>query len=116
MTVKHTTACLTRQREWEEWREAHPDYCRTCEGDGFFYTPQTWEEPESVDSCPTCYDEALCPWCGAIMFQIQNDEGNDCQYCTECKWTDADWENLPCVPHAECECWMIDEYEGEHPF
>lgn len=101
-TAKCTAYTLAIQRAIEHFAELHPHYCRTCLGEGALnYMEDVCGDggprmPMS-DPCPDCTEIGKCPLCG----QMTLDE--DCEKCSNCKWTYL--TNEICPEPYECYCW-----------
>lgn len=113
--MKHTEKCRSRteraRQAQEEWRAAHPDHCRYCNGWGGGWSPGsavpwgmgTVNLPDEFDPCPRCWDTGHCPGCGRPLLT----DNEDCCYCPGCGYTDQDPSGCP--PDEECLCWLNEE-------
>jgi len=111
--MKHTTKCIivteTINKEIEFFGKRHPNYCRTCGGQG---SHTYWENVagdggshmQMAESCPDCTEKGICPRCGKTSLN------EECDSCTNCAWM---YKTIDVCPEShECYCWEED-YEKE---
>lgn len=109
--ITHTPSCQARIDARSKWLEDNPNHCKTCEGRGYHYYPQTRHEPESFDPC-SCIEDGLCPRCSE---GVDFDEATGVSTCPECHWTDEAFATggiMPddfYAPDVDCDCWMRKE-------
>ncbi len=105
--MKHTESCLKAQAALAEFEAAHPKYCRKCLGAGETRSPQTWEEPENIETCE-CVMSDHCPLCGSTIVW-ENDEVGTCSNpeceVSKCAINGFDAPNWPTAPDIDCSCW-----------
>ena len=86
---------LYEPREQESIRQAaetfyaeYPSACRECGGRGFIETQPTRLDPGSLDVCPDCLDQGVCPLCGEWL----KDDSQGVLHCRVCGWCESDAE------------------------
>lgn len=100
---EHSARCkageMLRLLERETWRRSYPNYCKTCNGWGQFYSSFKPDAGpgylEDIEPCNNCTADGLCARCGGPLSPV--DASGPCQ---DCGWNYDD--GMP--PEWECLC------------
>lgn len=123
-TNQHTQKCLAAREkeriELAEYENLWPRYCRKCGGEGgradWDYRGECHGVPASeqvLDYCPHCVEQGICPRCGSISNNFEDDAVEQLR-CYTCDWREVDHGAPEVLNPYDCGCYE-DSLEKTYP-